>query len=264
MSATGNVYFGNLTNQEEKEGRLNIVKSNLNRRVEELVEEDLRPLPTVLKRDKVCQSHDESLVHQLAEDLMASHRRSDTTKRAELLCTSSSESEHAVTTKRSSRATRTTEKHSRPQRTAKTDVSYSEEEPPEVVRQQRSKDANRTTRSDVSAHRSPAQLPLRIISPFQGETTRTQTRFERDLPETSTPQTEDRLYQGRLTRSRAPARTGRQRVSKYFEEQFQEESEQSLPANERRTEEDITIAKKDQTIITRNIAIRRVFRKREH
>ena len=73
MSATGNVYFGNLTNQVEKEGRLNIVKSNLEQRVEELVEEDLRPLPTVLKRnrDKVCQSHDESLLQQLAEDLMA-------------------------------------------------------------------------------------------------------------------------------------------------------------------------------------------------
>ena len=102
------------------------------------------------------------------------------------------------------------------------------------MRQERSKDAKRTTRSNVSAHRSPAQLPLRIISPIQGETTRSETRFERDLPETSTPQTEDRLYQGRLTRSRAAAKTGRQRVSKYFEEQFQEESEQSLPANERR------------------------------
>ena len=73
MCATGNVYFGNLTNQVEREGRLNILKSNLHQRVEELVEEDLRPLPTVLKtnRDKVCQSHDESQVQQLAEDLMA-------------------------------------------------------------------------------------------------------------------------------------------------------------------------------------------------
>ena len=73
MSATGNVYFGNLTSQVEREGRLNILKSNLHQRVEELVEEDLRPLPTVLKtnREKVCQSHDESQVQQLAEDLMA-------------------------------------------------------------------------------------------------------------------------------------------------------------------------------------------------
>ena len=73
MSATGNVYFGNLTNQVEREGRLNILKSNLHQRAEELVEEDLRPLPTVLKtnREKVCQSHDESQVQQLVEDLMA-------------------------------------------------------------------------------------------------------------------------------------------------------------------------------------------------
>ena len=80
------------------------------------------------------------------------HRRSDTTKRAELLRTSSSESEHAVTTKRSSRPTRTTEKHSRPKRTAKTDVSYSEDESAEVARQERSRDAKRTSRSNVSAH----------------------------------------------------------------------------------------------------------------
>ena len=132
-----------------------------------------------------------------------------------------------MTTKRSSRPSRTTEKHSRAKRTAKTDVSYSEEEPAEIVRQQRSKGAKRTTRTNVSPHRSPAQSPLRIISPIQGETTRSETRFEKDLPETSTPQTEERVYQGRLTRSSAAAKTGRERVSKYFEQQFQEETERT-------------------------------------
>ena len=106
-------------------------------------------------------------------------------------------------------------------------MSYSEEEPAEIVRQQRSKGAKRTTRTNVSPHRSPAQSPLRIISPIQGETTRSETRFKKDLPETSTPQTEERVYQGRLTRSRAAAKTGRERVSKYFEQQFQEETEQT-------------------------------------
>ena len=64
-----------------------------------------------------------------------------------------------------------------------------------------------------------------------------QTKLQRSVPQTSTPQSEHRVYEGRRTRSRTAATTSRERVSRYFQElqeQSEEESEQSLSPNHRR------------------------------
>ena len=149
----------------------------------------------------------------------------------------SSENQAAVTTKKTSRTRHTTKRHTRPKRISKTDVSYSEQEAGEMDRQQRSKGAKRKTRINVSPYSAEMDSPVRATSPNEAKTTRSQRRLQRSIPQTSTPQSEHRVYEGRVTRSRTAATTGRERVSRYFQElqeQSEEESEQSFPSNQRR------------------------------
>ena len=75
--------------------------------------------------------------------------------------------------------------------------------------------------------------PVRPTSPNEAKTTKSQRRLQRSVPQTSTPQSEHRVYEGRVTRSRTAATTGRERVSRYFQElqeQSEEESGQSFPS----------------------------------
>ena len=163
--------------------------------------------------------------------------QSERTKTAQLLHTSSPENQAAVTTNKTSRTRHTTKRHTRPKRTSKTDVSYSEEEAEEMHREQRSKGAKRKTRITVSLYSAEMDSPVRATSPNEAKTTKSQRRLQRSVPQTSTPQSEHRVYEGRLTRSRTAATTSRERVSRYFQElqeQSEEESEQSLSANDRR------------------------------
>ena len=142
-----------------------------------------------------------------------------------------------MSTKKSSQTRHSTLRHTQPKRTSKTDVSYSEQEAGEMDRQKRSKGAKRKTRTNVSPYGAEMELPVRVISSNQAKTTRSQRRLQRSVPQTSTPQSEHRVYEGRVTRSRTAATTGRQRVSRYFEElqqQSEEESEQSLPSHQQR------------------------------
>ena len=164
----------------------------------------------------------------------SSDRQSHTTKTAEVLRTSSSEKQTPVTTKKSSRTTGTMKRHTRAKRTSKTDVSYSEDEAAEIERQEKSKGAKRKTRTNLSPHGPEIELPVTVTTPIQAKTTRVQRTFQTSVPETSTPQTEQRVYQGRVARTRTAATTARERLSKYFQEQSEEESQESLASNQRR------------------------------
>ena len=166
-----------------------------------------------------------------------SDQQSERTRTVQLLGTSSSEKEAPVTTKKSSQTRHSTMRQTRPKRSSKTDVSYSEQEAGEMDTQERSKRAKRITRVNVSPYAGETELPVRLMSPNEPKTTRSERRLQRSVPQTSTPQTEHRVYEGRVTRSRTAATRGRQRVSRYFEElqqQSQGESEQSLPTHQER------------------------------
>ena len=166
-----------------------------------------------------------------------SDHQSDRRKTAQLLRTSSPESQAPVTTKKTSGTRQTTKRDSRSKRTSKTDESYSEEAAQQMQKEKRSKGPKRKTRITVSPYSAEMDSPVTPTSRNEAETTKSQRRLQRNVPQTSTPQSEHRVYEGRLTRSRIAATTSRERVSRYFQElqqQSEEESEQPLSANDRR------------------------------
>ena len=115
-------------------------------------------------------------------------------------------------------------------------MSYSEQEAGQTDRHQKSKSRKRKTRINLPPYSAEMDSPVRPTSPNEAKTTRSERRLQRTVLQTSTPQSEHRVYEGRLTRSRTAA-TSRERVSRYFQElqeQSEEESEQSLSANDRR------------------------------
>ena len=106
-----------------------------------------------------------------------------------------------------------------------------------MQKEKRSKGPKRKTRITVSPYSAEMDSPVTPTFRNEAETTKSQRRLQRNVPQTSTPQSEHRVYEGRLTRSRIAATTSRERVSRYFQElqqQSDEESEQSLSANGRR------------------------------
>ena len=161
----------------------------------------------------------------------------NTTKTAQLLRSSSSENQAGTSTKKSSRTRDSTKRQSRPKRSSKTDVSHSEHELGEIDIQERRKSGKRKTARNVSSYDAELQFPVRLTSAKETKTAKSQRRLQSSVPETSTPQSEHRVYQGRVTRSRTAATAGRERVSKYFrelQEQSEEEGQQSSSFKKRK------------------------------
>ena len=182
----------------------------------------------------MSQSRDLSRLEKPAEEVTAVTTSHTAERQRKYYVLPSPEKQIPVSTKKSSRTTGTTKRQSRGKRTSRTDVSYSEDEAAEIERQEKNKGAKRKTRNDLSAHGPEMDLPLTVTTAIQAKTTRVQRTLQSSVPETSTPQTEERVYEGRVTTTRTAARTGRERVSKYYEDEAKEESQQSSSSNRRR------------------------------
>ena len=147
----------------------------------------------------------------------SSDQQSHFSETAEVLRTSSSEKETAASTRKSSRRTGTTKKQTRSKRASKTDVSHSEEETRHMERQEESKGTKRKTR---------VKSPVRVSTASRAKRTRVERTPQRTVPQSSTRETEQHVHEARASRTRTAATTGRQRISKHFEQQSEEEEEE--------------------------------------